>query len=804
MPHKIIFFFIFFVSSAFPIFADDIKTDTAVAEEKAAAGDETSASSFSIGEVVPRDRGIVIRGKRISTIEEASTGSEITGETIESHADRSLDDTLAAVPGLYVDTHTKGHKRVRLRGFDQDRVLILMDGIPVNDVYSSDFDISTIPVINISHIIVTRGTSSAMYGAGGAAGVINIVSKKPAEFFAQAGLEYGEYGNWTITAANGSPIGENFYYWLTAGVYNSDGYAPSARLDRKTRRKWFDKLIRYGLYPDASSNPYTFDTVTIPAKNQYINDTGTWDHTDYRKYDVSCKLGYDPGAGFEAGIIGRFNSKEGRSNTYEAICFSDYKMQNGWWKDPVFTATQADIKKAALRNRAFVWPETWSLLAAPYLRFSWENIDTKLVAFYSMKSATEKGYASTDHAYLKDQAVILSSGSFYDPYYDIKTYVSTGANLFVTVNTSESNKVTLCNLWRYESMLAQQQGRSAVESPHIAASIYGLDPYNTSYLDALYMTFAVEDEMRVTDKISVSAGISYDTQKLLTFKQRHDVYFYEDAYIIEDDSMIMGTRDAFNPAIGFVYNAVQNILTLKTSGSIKTRFPLLGEYDKIDSTHDYGLKPERIYNFNAGYELALLSDRLHIGSDFYHTTVTERIKKIAGGTEPPVNIDRMVVWGFENSAAYNDREGVWLLKKIKLGVTYTYLNARNYDDSPEEAVNKGEYVENIPAHQFTLSAECTFPWGTCLNLWGEHTSDEITYVMNSRPAPDPATTPFSTSYFSTEQLHEPFFLNIRVSQQFLDHVEVYAMCKNILDDYRADPFSPGPGRTFYAGIKAGL
>ncbi len=28
------------------------------------------------------------------------------------------------------------------------------------------------------------------------------------------------------------------------------------------------------------------------------------------------------------------------------------------------------------------------------------------------------------------------------------------------------------------------------------------------------------------------------------------------------------------------------------------------------------------------------------------------------------------------------------------------------------------------------------------------------------------------------------------------------MCKNVMDDYNADPFNPGPGRMFYAGGSA--
>jgi hypothetical protein len=49
-------------------------------------------------------------------------------------------------------------------------------------------------------------------------------------------------------------------------------------------------------------------------------------------------------------------------------------------------------------------------------------------------------------------------------------------------------------------------------------------------------------------------------------------------------------------------------------------------------------------------------------------------------------------------------------------------------------------------------------------------------------------------------LHNPVFLNTKISQRFLGDYEVYFMIRNILDDYNADPFDPGPGRMFYLGV----
>jgi len=82
------------------------------------------------------------------------------GDDIDRRGEKTLDQALESVPGIQVYTHTKGHQRLRLRGFDQDYVVVMIDGIPVNDVYSTDMDLTSVPVSSVSKIVVNIGTIS--------------------------------------------------------------------------------------------------------------------------------------------------------------------------------------------------------------------------------------------------------------------------------------------------------------------------------------------------------------------------------------------------------------------------------------------------------------------------------------------------------------------------------------------------------------------------------------------------------------------------------------------------------------------
>ncbi len=92
---------------------------------------------------------------------------------------------------------------------------------------------------------------------------------------------------------------------------------------------------------------------------------------------------------------------------------------------------------------------------------------------------------------------------------------------------------------------------------------------------------------------------------------------------------------------------------------------------------------------------------------------------------------------------------------------------------------------------------------TDLIVWGTYTRDQVVYVAND-DYNFAASTTFSSSAYDTVQLHNPIMLNLKVPQTFLENYSVYVMCKNVLDDYNADPFNPGPGRMFYFGANAKL
>ena len=74
-----------------------------------------------------------------------------------------------------------GFVSLYMRGAENSHLLILLDGVKLNDpttTRGSAFDLSAIDVSQIERIEVLRGPASAVYGGEALAGVVHIITKR--------------------------------------------------------------------------------------------------------------------------------------------------------------------------------------------------------------------------------------------------------------------------------------------------------------------------------------------------------------------------------------------------------------------------------------------------------------------------------------------------------------------------------------------------------------------------------------------------------------------------------------------------
>lgn len=99
--------------------------------------------------------------------------------TIDKLHTRDLRDALRIMPGVQLrEVHGKTGEQVYLQGFDGNRVLILVDGLPITASTGSTVDVSQVSSLDIERIEIVPGAGSSRYGSAAMGGVINVITRK--------------------------------------------------------------------------------------------------------------------------------------------------------------------------------------------------------------------------------------------------------------------------------------------------------------------------------------------------------------------------------------------------------------------------------------------------------------------------------------------------------------------------------------------------------------------------------------------------------------------------------------------------
>ena len=149
---------------------------------------------------------------------------EITDKDIEKKNAKTLDKALELLPGVDVSNGAQGTPRINIRGFRSRHTILLLNGIPINSTYDGQFDPHLIPTENISKIKVSYGNHSVLYGQGGLAGVINIITRQGTKGFnTEVSGEMDERGN-HYSKATVSGGKEKTEFFVSLSNSNSDGF----------------------------------------------------------------------------------------------------------------------------------------------------------------------------------------------------------------------------------------------------------------------------------------------------------------------------------------------------------------------------------------------------------------------------------------------------------------------------------------------------------------------------------------------------------------------------------------------------
>ncbi len=140
----------------------------------------------------------------------------------------TLNDALYHQSGFFpsrdYDRHTVG-SRGNYEGWNNNHILLLVDGVPFNDpMYGTAYTSEITPVFMMKSVEVLRGPGSALYGTNAANGVLAIQTVSGQDFNGQAdaSLRAGSYdtNQWDVITGN---TRENFSYVVGASGLSTSG-----------------------------------------------------------------------------------------------------------------------------------------------------------------------------------------------------------------------------------------------------------------------------------------------------------------------------------------------------------------------------------------------------------------------------------------------------------------------------------------------------------------------------------------------------------------------------------------------------
>ena len=170
---------------------------------------------------------VVISGSRTEVMleETGSAISVLTSSELEQRQIRLVSDALRAVPGIAVSRQgpTGTVTQVRIRGAEANHSVVLIDGVKINDPFTSEVDFAHLLTAQIDRIEILRGPQSVLYGSEAIGGVISIFTKRGAPGVqADVALEGGSFSSLDGSAAlRGATATLN--YALSASALRTDG-----------------------------------------------------------------------------------------------------------------------------------------------------------------------------------------------------------------------------------------------------------------------------------------------------------------------------------------------------------------------------------------------------------------------------------------------------------------------------------------------------------------------------------------------------------------------------------------------------
>lgn len=243
----------------------------------------------------------------------------ITAAAIRDSGAQNVVDALEKLGGLYFrhSSDNPGQAVISMRGFGENsygRVLVLVDGQPLNTVDMSNPDWLRIPVDAVERIEVLPGGQTALYGNNAVAGVVNIITHQPgSQASTSVSATVGSDHTFAGHIGHSGSIDDTVHYTADVDWRKSDGWRDNSDYENTDVRaaitkEWTDRFSTdlAAFYSDNRSGMPGALTIEQMRQNprQAKSALDTLDEVSSRTTGGS--LGFDGQVGTDGRLDGTF------------------------------------------------------------------------------------------------------------------------------------------------------------------------------------------------------------------------------------------------------------------------------------------------------------------------------------------------------------------------------------------------------------------------------------------------------------------------------------------------------------------
>jgi vitamin B12 transporter len=141
----------------------------------------------------------------------------------------------------------QGQTDLLIRGGSSNQTLIMVDGLKAYDPIApgGGYNLAHLTLDNVDRIEILRGPQSAVYGSDAMAGVVNIISKKAEDTYANATFESGSFYTYREMFEAGS-VAHGFHYSIAGSRLDTKGISQAEAKHGCQERDPYDRTALTG------------------------------------------------------------------------------------------------------------------------------------------------------------------------------------------------------------------------------------------------------------------------------------------------------------------------------------------------------------------------------------------------------------------------------------------------------------------------------------------------------------------------------------------------------------------------------